>query len=114
MLLREVSPRLLLLDRSWYLLPPRFEAIYSQMRARFAQREHVGLSLEHFNLEAAQNWQLSRNLGATRGLDRLSADDGGVGNLGGKELIVAIVRTGGNTQAERRPRKKRWEMNECE
>lgn len=72
------------------------------MRPRFAQREHVGLSLEHFNLEAAQTWQLSRSLGAARGLGRLPVDDGGVGNPGGEEFIVAIVHNGGNTQAERR------------
>lgn len=35
-------------------LPPRFVAKYSQAIPRFAQRAHVGFSLLHFSLEAAQ------------------------------------------------------------
>ena len=44
-LVGEVLLLLLLLDRSSCLRPPRFVATYSQMRPRFAQREHVGFSL---------------------------------------------------------------------
>ena len=34
------------------------------MTPRFAQREHVGFALQHFNLDFAQASQLSRSLGA--------------------------------------------------
>ena len=35
-------------------LPPRLVAKYSHAIPRFAQRAHVGFSLLHFSLEAAQ------------------------------------------------------------
>lgn len=53
----------LMLLRWVYFRPPRLVAMYSHVMPRFAQREHVGFSLGHFNLLYAQAWQLSRSLG---------------------------------------------------
>ena len=83
-LLWEISSLPLMLDRSSCLRPPRFAVTNSQMRPRFAQREHVGFSLEHFNLEDAQTWQLSRNLGAAGAVGRRPTDDEGVGSPRGE------------------------------
>jgi len=113
-LLGDVLLPLLFLDRSSCLRPQRFEVTYSQMRPRFAQREHVGFSLEHFNLEDAQTWQLSRNLGAAGAVDRRPSDDEGVGSAGGGECIAAIVLIGGNVSAETRLRRKWWEIDKFE
>lgn len=56
--------------------PARFVAMYSQAMPRLTQREHVGFSLWHFNLEEAQAWQLSRNLGTVGGVIRRPVEDG--------------------------------------
>lgn len=52
------------------LRPARLVTKYSHARPRFAQRAHVGFSLLHLTLEAAQAWQLSRSLGAAGTVDR--------------------------------------------
>ena len=59
----EELPPSLMLERLLCFRPARFVATYSQAMPRFAQREQVGFSLWHFNLEAAQARQLSRSLG---------------------------------------------------
>lgn len=51
------------LGRASCLRPARLVTKYSHVRPRFAQRAHVGFSLLHLILEAAQTWQLSRSLG---------------------------------------------------
>lgn len=58
------------LGRVSCLRPARLVAKYSHARPRFAQRAHVGFSLLHLTLEAAQEWQLSRSLGAAGIVDR--------------------------------------------
>lgn len=57
-------------DRLSCFRPARLVTKYWQVRLRFAQRAHVGFSLLHLTLEAAQEWQLSRNLGAAVPVDR--------------------------------------------
>lgn len=66
-------------------LPPRFVTKYSQEIPRFEQRAHVGFSLLHFSLEAAQAWQLSRNLGAA--------------GLGPRPLVEAICTPEGDRRS---------------
>lgn len=58
-------------------LPPRFVAKYSQVIPRLAHRAHVGFSLLHFNLEAAQAWQLSRSFGAAGVVPRPLVEEDG-------------------------------------
>lgn len=65
----------LILNRLLCFRPARFVAMYSQGMPRFVQREHVGFSLWHFNLEDAQAWQLSRNLGAAGAVARRPVED---------------------------------------
>lgn len=65
--------------------------MYSQVMPRLAQREHVGFSLEHFNFEDAQAWQLSRSLGTAGAVYPRAAEDEGVGNPGAAERDAAIV-----------------------
>ena len=43
--------------------PARLVARYSHFLPLLVQREHVGFSVLHFTLEAAQAWQLLRSLG---------------------------------------------------
>lgn len=84
----EVLPLFLLLDRTSCLRQTRFVATYSQVRSRFAQREHVGFSLRHFSLEDAQAWQLSRNLGAAGSVGRRLTDNEGGANLGDCDVVM--------------------------
>jgi hypothetical protein len=51
------------------LRPGRLVIRYSQVVPLLAQREQVGLSLEHLTFEEAQAWQLSRNLDKYAGAD---------------------------------------------
>lgn len=68
-------------------LPARLVTKYSQVRLRFAQRAHVGFSLLHLTLEAAQEWQLSRSLGAAVPVDR----DPGAGSVSASGARMAAM-----------------------
>lgn len=78
------------LGRVSCFLPARLMIPYSHAWARFAQRAHVGFSLLHFTFEAAQAWQLSRNLGAVGTVDR--RPDARAGRVGSpRECTAAII-----------------------
>lgn len=55
--------------RASCLRPARLVTKYSHGKPRLPQRAHVGFSLLHLTLEAAQAWQLSRSLGAAETAD---------------------------------------------
>lgn len=67
---------LLTLGRLLGFLPAFLTAKKSQAIPRFTQREHFGLSLEHFNLEDAHASQLLRSLGTS------DAEEERIGGLG--------------------------------
>lgn len=66
-------------------LPAFLTAKKSQASPRFAQREHFGLSLEHFNLDDAQASQLLRSLGPS------GAAEERIGGLGRRAWTAAMV-----------------------
>ena len=74
-------------DRLSCFRPARLVTKYWQVRLRFAQRAHVGFSLLHLTLEAAQEWQLSRSLGAAVAVDR-DPGTGPVSTSGGRIAVM--------------------------
>ena len=83
---------LLILGLCSCLRPPRLVATYSQARPRFAQREHVGFSFPHFNLDDPQARQLSRSLGVARVVEWRLVGVAGVGSLKVGEFMAARSR----------------------
>lgn len=87
-----------LLDLLSCFRPARLVTKYSHVRLRLAQRAHVGFSLLHLTLEAAQEWQLSRSLGAAVAVDRDAW--AGRGSTSGA-LMAAMKSCGGMEAADR-------------
>jgi hypothetical protein len=78
----EVAKLAVLIDWVLGVRPARLLARYSQTRPLFAHRAQVGFSLLHFNLDAAQLWQLSRSLGAAGAVDTRIVGESGLGESG--------------------------------